>query len=91
MVMETKVINKIIPIFLVLLIIVRIKPTIIKLIVSDVVVMIMNTASNIWLLIWLINFVTISSKLPNTPVIARMLAITKIKKNNKIKDTLIFQ
>jgi hypothetical protein len=91
MVMETKVINKIIPIFLVLLIIVRIKPTIIKLIVSDVVVMIMNTASNIWLLIWLINFVTISSKLPNTPVTARMLAITKIKKNNKIKDTLIFQ
>ena len=91
MVMETKVINKIIPIFLVLLIIVRIKPIIIKLIVSDVVVMIINTASNIWLLIWLINFVTISSKLPNTPVIARMLAITKIKKNNKIKDTLIFQ
>ena len=91
MVMETKVINKIIPIFLVLLIIVRIKPTIIKLIVSDVVVMIMNTASNIWLLIWLINFVTISSKLPNTPVTARMLAITKIRKNNKIKDTLIFQ
>ena len=91
MVMETKVINKIIPIFLVLLIIVRIKPIIIKLIVSDVVVMIMNTASNIWLLIWLINFVTISSKLPNTPVTARMLAITKIKKNNKIKDTLIFQ
>ncbi len=91
MVMETKVINKIIPIFLVLLIIVRIKPTIIKLIVSDVVVMIMNTASNIWLLIWLINFVTISSKLPNTPVTARTLAITKIKKNNKIKDTLIFQ
>jgi len=89
--METKVINKIIPIFLVLLIIVRIKPTIIKLIVSDVVVMIMNTASNIWLLIWLINFVTISSKLSNTPVTARMLAITKIKKNNKIKDTLIFQ
>ena len=91
MVMETKVINKIIPIFLVLLIIVKIKPTIIKLIVSDVVVMIMNTASNIWLLIWLINFVTISSKLPNTPVTARMLAITKIRKNNKIKDTLIFQ
>ena len=91
MVMETKVINKIIPIFLVLLIIVRIKPTIIKLIVSDVVVIIMNTASNIWLLIWLINFVTISSKLPNTPVTARTLAITKIKKNNKIKDTLIFQ
>jgi hypothetical protein len=39
----------------------------------------------------LINFVTISSKLPNTPVTARTLAITKIKKNNKIKDTLIFQ
>jgi hypothetical protein len=33
----------------------------------------------------------LSSKFSNTPVTARTLAITKIKKNIKIKDTLIFQ